>query len=405
MRATGGGAGFGVALLSLLLGFVLVPSVAAPLAREDPWRDPVHVGRTWFMEWDVAMVGHGRAVAAWTRGNWVYARLRVPGRGWLPVRRVAHWNDPGFGLPPSVAMNRRGAVILVYANEHTVRSVRRTPDGPWQAPRRLMGVRRAFAHLEVALAPGGVATAVVAKNPDQDLWMSAWVTRSGPDSGWSRPRRLGRTKTEEPAVVAGPGGAVTAAWSCRRHSACVIEHRARRWTNRNLIPVDGPVELAVDGRGTVFSVGSRAVYSHRPGRRWKAERIRRPEDGFYREIAASGRGRAVVGIAVYDQDAQSYFVSAAVRKPGGSWRRSPPLPDLAVNAEVSIAANGMAVLVGSDQFNVDDVQVTRFIPHRGWTPTRILGRGTNARVTSSPHRDTLLFFERSGLLARFRPAP
>jgi hypothetical protein len=318
---------------------------------------------------------------------------------------LAARRDLGLGEVPSVAMNERGTIVVVYQDAHRIKAIRRPAGGTWQRPRTLVTTRGLIAAPVAALGPGGGATVVVGKdiNNNLDLTMVAIRSRSG--GGWGRPHRLGLG--DLPAVVTGPRGWVTAAWSCQQESVCVAEHGSTGWRPRRrmLRGSSASPEIAVDGTGRVYMATSGAVLSHRPAHRWRREPAVPDGVWHFATIAAAGRGRAAVVFTGPGTSGDREVVAAARRR-SGAW--SPPhlISDRHSVGRVAVAGNGTAFVAVSEAFDNSDVAVARFAPGRGWRPPVRLGRGTEGTVVCGPDGNATALFSNSNfhLKAFYRPS-
>ena len=309
------------AVCLLVLGpltFTADPTAALSSAPGGGWRSPEVVTRGAFA-WDVAMVRGGRAVAAWYTGRAIVVARRVPGAGWLPEERLAARPDLGFEEVPSVAMNERGTVVVVYQDEHRIQAIRRPAGGTWQQPRTLVTTRGLIATPVVALGPGGGSDCiVVGKDINNNLDLTLVAIRSSIRRRLGTRRPTGSVWATSPAVVTGPRGWVTAAWTCQQASVCVAEHGSKGW------PPDGAC-LNSSGipelrwTGPVGSTWPRMTRSCRIGPRigGDANQLSRTASGTSprspRPAAGAPRSRHRPGTTGNRE------VVAAVRRRSGAW--------------------------------------------------------------------------------------
>ena len=225
-----------------------------------------------------------------------------------------------------------------------------------QPPQVWAGVKSegedAFGEPEPISAPGGrsMQLAVAPDGQTVIVWRSALgavkAAFRDPDSGWSEPQTVAPAPAGSPSLAIGPGGTAVAAWVSGRYGTNVTaavrppdgefgdpEVIARDPGIGNYVPV---VAVGGGGRGVVAWEGrcpiaepqlrrkTRAVFLRTVGgepyweRRTVIDNSKCPSSQL--DVAMSDDGRAVLTISGHLREWNG--VRAAVRPPGGSFRRA-----------------------------------------------------------------------------------
>lgn len=384
-----------VALASASLG---LPGLSASASPVDGWTEPLKVSGDVYSEWDAATGADGRAAVVWYGERDLMVAMRSQNGDWSPPRAVAPADDNGYDIPPAVAMNDRGTVVIAFQNRHRMMAVRKPARSGWQKPHLLRRNPVPFAHLSVALSRKGEATVVMIIGGDEG---DVYAVRSRSDGQrWLRPRLMGHDGGTADVVTA-PGGTVTVAWWCETH-VCVRTHEhGGRWSGISRVVetnVSG-LELAADLAGRVYLVSGGGITIHEPGGRWHQSDVRL--GGWDWHIAAGGRGWAVA--TFMGERGRRGYVAVAVRRPDGRWTAKRVWKTAHVyDASSAIDPHGRVAVTWSGHWDVTKVHLARHRPGSRWTPPLALGRGVEARLNCSPSGETLLTYGYWGVWASTR---
>ena len=387
-----------VLVVALAAAWLTFPGTPASAGAVDRWTEPLKVSRDVSSEWDVAMGAGGRAAVVWYGERDLMVALRSRQGEWSPPRAVAAADHNGYDLPPAVAMNDRGTVVIAFQNKHRLLAVRKPARSGWQKPHLLRRNPVPFAHLSVALSRKGEATVAMIIGGDEG---DVYAVRSRSDGRrWQRPRLMGHDGGTADVVTA-PGGAVTVAWWCETH-VCVRSHQqGSRWSGISRVVetnVSG-LELAVDLAGRVYLVSGGGITIREPGGRWHQSDVRLGGWGWH--VAAAGRGWAVA--TFMGERGRRGYVSVAIRCPDGRWTAKRVWKTAHVyDASSVIDPHGRVAVTWSGHWDVTKVHVAHHRPGSRWTPPLALGRGTEARINISPSGETLVTYGYWGVWASTR---
>ena len=314
---------------------------------------------------DVAVDGHGNAIAVWvssTGGEYRVASARRPAGG--------TWSSPTFLSRSStetgyagVGLDAAGNAIAIWrrldtAHNGRIQAAIRPAGGSWGSPVTLSAAGQYADRPDVAVNAAGAAFAVWLLNDGTHDRVQASVRPPG--GTWSAPRTLSAAGQDAsvPQVAGDAHGRAVAVWE-RTDAAGHLRTQAAAYSSagwgavRTLSAAGSDVDwprVAVDGHGTAVAVwsrqtsnGSRIEAARRPaGGNWSAPVFLSAagQDAYIPDVAADGAG---IDYAVWRQyDGANFLIRTSVRSATGSWSSTPrtlsatghtsDVPRIAVNA-------------------------------------------------------------------------
>jgi PKD domain len=235
------------------------------------WSAPVSLsaGGQEAREPEVAMDPEGAATAVW-RYEYESAHFVIqgstssPGGAWSVPADLSE--EAGSASEPSVAVDSSGGATAVWRRPtgiyNVVESSTRPAGGSWSSPVELSEAGQNASYADIAVAPGGNATAVWCRFDGID---SIAQSSSRPvDGSWSEPVDLSEAgqSAYETEIAVGPGGSAIAAWSRFDGSFRIVQSATRRaggaWSDPADLSEEGEdafePDLAFDSQGDATAV-------------------------------------------------------------------------------------------------------------------------------------------------------
>jgi hypothetical protein len=339
-----------IRLLATIAPIVVCLLAAAPAAAHPGWLAPANLSAPGHdaSEPQVAIDGSGGAVAVWARSDGshevIQASARPAGASWGPAVDLSESGRDSKA--PQVAVDPAGDVVAVWArfngSHWVIQGASRPAGGGWTPSTDISNSEKSAEEPEVAVDPGGRATAVWSRYDGFDDIVQSAQLAPGPGSLWSQPVDLSKEgeNAEEPQVGVDAAGDAVAVWS-RLEGTDTIAQAAFRpgsggWGGAEDLSeaggdATGP-QVAVDSGGSAVAIWSRAAggadtveaADMTPGGHWlKAEDLTGAgEDATEPDVALAG-GRAV---AVWSLAGPGPYSTIQSReKSTGGWQPSQDL--------------------------------------------------------------------------------
>ncbi len=305
----------------------LVHAVVRPAGGH--WQVPDTLSRLG-LDPEVAVDGHGEAIAVWQSFSSVEESERLASGSWLLPTAVL---TPGGG-EPQVATNAQGDVVVVsprQAPHHSggIEVAMRSAAGAFAPPQMISGSENAF-EPRVAMNTRGDVFVAWRVDSERGCPVRAAFHRAG--GGWSRSTTVSDAhafcEADNHRVAIDERGDAIVVWFAQRGRPLFVEEATRaangRWGTRHLLATARTVErpeVGMDARGDEIVAwwqdGHEWTRVRPAGRRWLAAQIVAHSGGLPASLAVDPRGYALLA-----WPGRGAIIAAARRSMETSWQTS-----------------------------------------------------------------------------------